>query len=129
MTYDFKFEKTPYDNLIQMIRWSKERNDAQSKERKQDWINLMKMMGKGVAAYKMNKDLNDWKADQAYWNDEADMLDLIEAGYYDPNDIDIDAALELEKYGRKPAEWTNPYDSVSRYASNDLPTLRDLGLA
>lgn len=119
MTYDFRFEKTPYDNLIQMIRWSKERNDAQSKERKQDWINLMKMMGKGVAAYKMNKDLNDWKADQAYWNDEADMLDDIGTGYYDPNDIDIDAILEQERLLADANDWRNQYGNSHRYGVDD----------
>ena len=119
MTYDFRFEKTPYDNLIQMIRWSKERNDAQSKERKQDWINLMKMMGKGVAAYKMNKDLNDWKADQAYWNDEADMLDDIGTGYYDPNDIDIDAILEKERLLADANYWRKQYGNSHRYGVDD----------
>lgn len=129
MTYDFRFEKTPYDNLIQMIRWSKERNDAQSKERKQDWINLMKMMGKGVAAYKMNKDMNDWKADQVMWNDELGMLDDIGAGYYDPNDIDIDAVLEHERLMSNPDDWRNQYGNSHRFGADNLPTLRDLGLA
>lgn len=129
MDYTFKFNQTPYNSVIDMIRWSRERQDARNKERNDNYAKLMQMLGRGVGAYKMNKDLNDWKADQAYWNDESDMLDLIGAGYYDPNDIDIDAALELEKYGRKPAEWTNPYDSINRYASDDLPTLQDLGLA
>lgn len=119
MTYDFRLEKTPYDNLIQMIRWSKERNDAQSKERKQDWINLMKMMGKGVAAYKMNKDLNDWKADQAYWNDEDDMLDDIGTGYYDPNDIDIDAILEKERLLADANDWRKQYGNSHRYGVDD----------
>lgn len=119
MTYDFRFEKTPYDNLIQMIRWSKERNDAQSKERKQDWINLMKMMGKGVAAYKMNKDYNDWKADQAYWNEESDMLDDIATGYYDPNDLDIDAMLEQERLLADANDWRNQYGNSHRYGIDD----------
>lgn len=129
MDYTFKFNQTPYNSVIDMIRWSRERQDARNKERNDNYAKLMQMLGRGVAAYKMNKDLNDWKADQAYWNDESDMLDLIGTGYYDPNDIDIDAALELERTGRKPAEWTNPYDSINGYASDDLPTLRDLGLA
>lgn len=119
MTYDFRFEKTPYDNLIQMIRWSKERNDAKSKERKQDWINLMKMMGKGVAAYKMNKDYNDWKADQAYWNEESDMLDNIATGYYDPNDLDIDAMLEQERLLADANDWRNQYGNCHRYGIDD----------
>lgn len=119
MTYDFRFEKTPYDNLIQMIRWSKERNDAQSKERKQDWINLMKMMGKGVAAYKMNKDYNDWKADQEYWNDELGQLDDISTGYYDPNDLDIDAMLEQERLLADANDWRNQYGNSHRYGIDD----------
>lgn len=119
MTYDFRFEKTPYDNLIQMIRWSKERNDAKSKERKQDWINLMKMMGKGVAAYKMNKDYNDWKADQEYWNDELGQLDDISTGYYDPNDLDIDAMLEQERLLADANDWRNQYGNSHRYGIDD----------
>lgn len=119
MTYDFRFEKTPYDNLIQMIRWSKERNDAQSKERKQDWINLMKMMGKGVAAYKMNKDYNDWKADQAMWNDELGQLDDISTGYYDPEDVDIDAILEQERLLADSNDWRNQYSNSHRYGIDD----------
>lgn len=119
MTYDFRFEKTPYDNLIQMIRWSKERNDAKSKERKQDWINLMKMMGKGVAAYKMNKDYNDWKVDQAMWNDELGQLDDISTGYYDPEDLDIDAILEQERLLADSNDWRNQYGNSHRYGIDD----------
>ena len=129
MDYTFKFNQTPYNSVIDMIRWSRERQDARNKERNDNYGKLMQMLGRGVAAYKMNKDLNDWKADQAYWNDEADMLDLIGAGYYDPNDIDIDAVLEQERLMQNPADWRKQYGNSQRYGVDDLPTLQDLGLA
>lgn len=129
MDYTFKFNQTPYNSVIDMIRWSRERQDARNKERNDNYGKLMQMLGRGVAAYKMNKDLNDWKADQAYWNDEADMLDLIGTGYYDPNDIDIDAVLEQERLMSNPDDWRNQYGNSHRFGADDLPTLHDLGLA
>lgn len=129
MDYTFKFNQTPYNSVIDMIRWSRERQDARNKERNDNYGKLMQMLGRGVAAYKMNKDMNDWKADQAYWNDEADMLDLIGTGYYDPNDIDIDAVLEQERLMQNPADWRKQYGNSQRYGVDDLPTLQDLGLA
>ena len=129
MDYTFKFNQTPYNSVIDMIRWSRERQDARNKERNDNYGKLMQMLGRGVAAYKMNKDMNDWKADQAYWNDEADMLDLIGTGYYDPNDIDIDAVLEQERLLQNPADWRKQYGNSQRYGVDDLPTLQDLGLA
>ena len=129
MDYTFKFNQTPYNSVIDMIRWSRERQDARNKERNDNYGKLMQMLGRGVAAYKMNKDLNDWKADQAYWNDEADMLDLIGTGYYDPNDIDIDSVLEQERLMQNPADWRKQYGNSHRYGVDDLPTLQDLGLA
>ena len=129
MDYTFKFNQTPYNSVIDMIRWSRERQDARNKERNDNYAKLMQMLGRGVAAYKMNKDYNDWKADQAYWNDEADMLDLIGTGYYDPNDIDIDSALEQERLMSNPSDWRNQYGNSHRFGADDLPTLRDLGLA
>jgi hypothetical protein len=129
MDYTFKFNQTPYNSVIDMIRWSRERQDARNKERNDNYAKLMQMLGRGVAAYKMNKDMNDWKADQAYWNDESDMLDLIGTGYYDPNDIDIDAVLEQERLMSNPSDWRNQYGNSHRFGADDLPTLQDLGLA
>ena len=129
MDYTFKFNQTPYNSVIDMIRWSRERQDARNKERNDNYGKLMQMLGRGVAAYKMNKDYNDWKADQEYWNDESDMLDLIGTGYYDPNDIDIDAVLEQERLLQNPADWRKQYGNSQRYGVDDLPTLQDLGLA
>ena len=129
MDYTFKFNQTPYNSVIDMIRWSRERQDARNKERNDNYGKLMQMLGRGVAAYKMNKDYNDCKADQEYWNDESDMLDLIGTGYYDPNDIDIDAVLEQERLLQNPADWRKQYGNSQRYGVDDLPTLQDLGLA
>ena len=119
MDYTFKFNQTPYNSVIDMIRWSRERQDARNKERNDNYGKLMQMLGRGVAAYKMNKDMNDWKADQEYWNDEADMLDLIGTGYYDPDDIDIDAVLEQEQLMSNPDDWRNQYSNSHRYGIDD----------
>lgn len=119
MDYTFKFNQTPYNSIIDMIRWSRERQDARNKERNDNYSKLMQMLGRGVAAYKMNKDYDDWKADQAMWNDEADMLDLIGTGYYDPNDIDIDAVLEQERLMSNRSDWRNQYGNSHRYGIDD----------
>lgn len=119
MDYTFKFNQTPYNSIIDMIRWSRERQDARNKERNDNYSKLMQMLGRGVAAYKMNKDYDDWKADQAMWNDEADMLDLIGTGYYDPNDIDIDAVLEQERLMSNCSDWRNQYGNSHRYGIDD----------
>ena len=71
------------------------------------------------AAYKMNKDMNDWKADQAMWNDELGMLDDIGTGYYDPEDLDIDAILEQERLLADANDWRNQYGNSHRYGVDD----------
>lgn len=110
MDYTFKFNQTPYNSVIDMIRWSRERQDARNKERNDNYSKLMQMLGRGVAAYKMNKDLADWKANQEYWNDESDMLDMISGGYYDPDDFDIDSMLSINPEGYVNAKREeNPY--------------------
>lgn len=129
MDYTFKFNQTPYNSVIDMIRWSRERQDARNKERNDNYAKLMQMLGRGVAAYKMNKDMNDWKADQLMWNDELGMLDDIGTGYYDPNDIDIDAVLEQERLMSNPDDWRNQYSNSHRFGADDLLTLQNLGLA
>ena len=103
-------------NIPDIISWSqsvRDRNDKRAEQRKQAYMQLMQMLGRGVGAYKMGKDYRDWKADQAMWNDELGMLDDISTGYYDPNDIDIDAVLEKERL-------------MSNHG--DLETLESLGL-
>ena len=119
MDYTFKFNQTPYNNIVDMIRWSRERQDARNKERNDNYGKLMQMLGRGVAAYKMNKDMNDWKADQAMWNDELGMLDDIGTGYYDPEDLDIDAILEQERLLADSNDWRNQYGNSHRYGIDD----------
>jgi len=119
MDYTFKFNQTPYNNIVDMIRWSRERQDARNKERNDNYAKLMQMLGRGVAAYKMNKDMNDWKADQAMWNDELGMLDDIGTGYYDPEDLDIDAILEQERLLADANDWRNQYGNSHRYGIDD----------
>lgn len=129
--YTLRIDKSPADTINTMLRWQSERNDAKAKQRKDDYMKLMQMLGRGVGALKANNDYNAWKADQAYWNDEADMLDLIGTGYYDPNDIDIDAVLanEAALSNRTGNDWRDQYANSHRYGVDDLPTLKDLGLA
>ena len=72
-------------NIPDLIAWSqnvRDRNDKLAEQRKQAYMQLMQMLGRGVGAYKMGKDYRDWKADQAMckanqeiWNDELGMLD------------------------------------------------------
>ena len=129
MDYTLKFNDTPRDQILTMMRYYQDRNDKRDADRRNSYMNLMQMLGRGVGAYKANQAYQDWKADQAYWNDEADMLDLIGTGYYDPNDIDIDSVLEQERLMQNPADWRKQYGNSQRYGIDDLPTLRDLGLA
>ena len=88
VNYGFKVGlDTP--NLIDIAQKAKERDELQARKNYEDRIKLMQMLGRGVGAYMMNRDYNDWKQDQANWADEGAMLDLIGAGYYDPEDLDI----------------------------------------
>lgn len=112
-------------NVPDLVNWSvaqQQRIDNRAKERDQAYQNLMKMLGRGYGAYKMKSDYDDWKADQAYWDEQAEHMDDIAAGYYDPNDIDIDAALAAEQYD--PNDWRNKYGKGSkRYDIGDLVAL------
>lgn len=118
-------------NIPDLIAWSqnvRDRNDKRAEQRKQAYMQLMQMLGRGVGAYKMGKDYRDWKADQAMWNDELGMLDDISTGYYDPNDIDIDSVLEQERLITNRDDWRNQYGNSHRYGVDDLETLESLGL-
>lgn len=86
MTYGFNLGTTPYDQIISMLRWQSERNDAKAKERKDSYLKLMQMLGRGAGALKANADYNAWKADQASWNDELGLLEDIENLPYTPTD-------------------------------------------
>lgn len=119
-------------NLPDLIAWSqnvRDRNDKRAEQRKQAYMQLMQMLGRGVGAYKMGKDYRDWKADKAYWNDELGMLDDIGTGYYDPNDIDIDSVLEQERSISNRDDWRNQYGNSHRYGVDYLEKLKSLGLA
>lgn len=80
-------------NIPDIITWSqnvRDRNDKRAEQRKQAYMQLMQMLGRGVGAYKMGKDYRDWKADQAMWNDELEKeYDAAQDQY------DIDAADRL----------------------------------
>ena len=121
-----------------LINWSnvqQNRNDQRAKERNDAYRNLMQMLGRGVGAYMMNRDYNDWKADQAMWNDEGEMLDMIGAGYYDPNDLDIsmlENSIVDNAYNKAvpgaATDWRDQYVNSHRYGVDDLESLASLGL-
>lgn len=83
-------------NIPDIITWSqnvRDRNDTRAEQRKQAYMQLMQMLGRGVGAYKMGKDYRDWKADQNMWNKE---LNELEKEYDVAQDqYDIDAADRL----------------------------------
>lgn len=124
--------------LPDLINWSnvqQNRIDQRAKERNDAYRNLMQMLGRGVGAYKMNRDYNDWKADQAMWNDEGEMLDMIGAGYYDPNDLDIsmlENSIVDNAYNKAvpgaATDWCDQYANSHRYGVDDLESLASLGL-
>ena len=82
--YSLRFNETPRDQILTMLRWAGERNDAKAKERKDEYMKLMQMLGRGYGAYKANRDYNDWKADQESWNDEYGQLEDMENLPYTP---------------------------------------------
>ncbi len=122
--------------LPDLVAWSNTQNqriDQRAKERNDAYRNLMQMLGRGVGAYKMNRDYKDWKDDQEMWDEEGAMLDMIGAGYYDPEMIDIDKQLSINPYGYQEAyrnnNLDNPYMTPSnKNASQDEYFLYQLGL-
>jgi len=86
-------------NLPDIITWSqsvRERNDKRAEQRKQAYMQLMQMLGRGYGAYKMGKDYRDWKADQKMWDEELNGLNELEKEYDAAQDqYDIDAADRL----------------------------------
>lgn len=129
MDYTLRFQDTPRDQILTMMRWASERNDAKAKERKDDYMELMKKLGKGYAAYKMNAEYDDWLKSQQEYADEMAQIKDIESGYYDPNLIDIDAALERERIIQDQNDWRNKYSKSHRYGVDNLQGLRNIGLA
>lgn len=124
--------------LPDLINWSniqQNRIDQRAKERNDAYRNLMQMLGRGVGAYKMNRDYNDWKADQEMWDDEGVMLDMIGAGYYDPNDLDIsmlENSIVDNAYNKAvpnvTQDWRDQYANSHRYGVDDYDALATLGL-
>ena len=122
--------------LPDLVAWSNIQNqrvDQRAKERNDAYRNLMQMLGRGVGAYKMNRDYKDWKDDQDMWDEEGAMLDMIGAGYYDPEMIDIDKQLSINPYGYQEAYRNNNLDNPytipgNKNASQDEYFLYQLGL-
>ena len=86
-------------NIPDLLSWSqsvRDRNDKRAEQRKQAYMQLMQMLGRGVGAYKMGKDYRDWKADQNMWNEELNGINKLEKEYDAAQDqYDIDAADRL----------------------------------
>lgn len=66
--YDVKFSDTPRDQILTMMRWANERNDAKAKERKDEYMKLMQMLGRGVGAYMYGKHVRDKADANESWN-------------------------------------------------------------
>lgn len=66
--YDVKFSDTPRDQILTMMRWANERNDAKAKERKDEYMKLMQMLGRGVGAYMYGKNVRDKADANESWN-------------------------------------------------------------
>ena len=93
-------------NIPDLLSWSqsvRDRNDKRAEQRKQAYMQLMQMLGRGYGAYKMGKDYRDWKADQNMWNDELNELEKEYDAAHDKYDIDAADRLISNLYE------TNPY--------------------
>lgn len=93
-------------NIPDIITWSqnvRDRNDKRAEQRKQAYMQLMQMLGRGYGAYKMGKDYRDWKADQNMWNEELNELEKEYDAAQDKYDIDAADRLISHLYE------TNPY--------------------
>ena len=110
MDYTFKFNDTPRDQILTMMRYYQDRNDKRDADRRNSYMNLMQMLGRGHGAYKANQAYQDWKADQAYWNDEYGQLEDMENLPYTPvdnmtfmdyadDDAWLDSRINLAKLG------------------------------
>lgn len=113
-------------NIPDIITWSqnvRDRNDKRAEQRKQAYMQLMQMLGRGVGAYKLGKDYRDWKADQAMWNDELNELEKEYDAAQDKYDIDAADRLISHLYE------TNPYAIPGNVgASQNDYVLYNLGL-
>lgn len=92
-------------NLPDIIAWSqnvRDRNDKRAEQRKQAYMQLMQMLGRGVGAYKMSKDYRDWKADQNMWNKELNELEKEYDAAQDKYDIDAADRLISNLYEANP---------------------------
>lgn len=119
-----------------LVAWSQNqqsRIDNRAKERNNAYRDLMQMLGRGYGAYKMNRDYNDWRADQDYWNDEGAHLVDVEQGIYDPNDLDLtmlENSIVNNAWNKAvpnaAPDWRDTYANSHRYGVDD--TLASLGL-
>lgn len=116
-------------NIPDLIAWSqnvRDRNDKRAEQRKQAYMQLMQMLGRGYGAYKMGQDYRDWKADQNMWNEELNGINELEKEYDAAQDqYDIDAADRLISNLYE----TNPYAIPGNAgASQEDYVLYNLGL-
>lgn len=92
-------------NIPDLLSWSqsvRDRNDKRAEQRKQAYMQLMQMLGRGVGAYKMGKDYRDWKADQNMWNKELNELEKEYDAAQDQYDIDAADKLISNLYESNP---------------------------
>ena len=123
--YSLRFNETPRDQILTMLRWAGERNDAKAKERKDEYMKLMQMLGRGYGALKANADYKDYK----YWQNEGYDLDKLESDYdkylneeQEAEAINATDAL-LERLSQERMQ-----DEKNQYAKQDDFALYQLGL-
>ena len=68
MDYTFKFNDTPRDQILTMMRYYQDRNDKRDADRRNAYTNLMQMLGRGVGAYMYGKNARDKAAANAAWD-------------------------------------------------------------
>lgn len=68
MNYGFTFNDTPRDQILTMMRYYQDRNDKRDADRRNSYMNLMQMLGRGVGAYMYGKNARDKAAANAAWD-------------------------------------------------------------
>lgn len=68
MDYTLKFNDTPRDQILTMMRYYQDRNDKRDADRRNSYMNLMQMLGRGVGAYMYGKNARDKAAANAAWD-------------------------------------------------------------
>lgn len=105
--FDVRMDTPQY---VDVMRNAEERAYRESQDRKKAFQNMMQMLSRGAAAYKLKRDYDNYLDD---WDGQEDELNMISRGYYDPEDLDVDKILAGEKYNTD--DWRAKYGNSHRY--------------